>query len=809
MQAKKNNQGFTLIELISIILILAIIALIAIPIVSKLVEEAKKQSFKETATNVVDAVTKDCNIKLQTGGTLTQTYNLENYEVTSGQKISVSGKLPLQGNIAVNDTCDVAIAVNNNKWCVSKNYSDDKVTISDYVDGSCTYDGSGSSIDPGKGLLKDKILSLRSSELSSGVNLGSDEYDLAIANSGSSINYYTDKFFTGTNPNNYITVDGKEFRILGLTSQGVAVEGASDSYITDEGYGNITLNTAFYNRYNILGLVKNASYFSSTINGFDNSFSYDTSYKLNYGASSSNAFSLLSFYDYESTIDRSAYATCLKNSTASEGQTAFTDCAQTSWLGNNIYLNIGFYFYGTGAISPGYLASGKFAIADSGGNADDGVCTDCTKKIKLLIRNDSYYVSGTGTKSDPFVYLSAYDPNSFKQTDCFFLDDTGNTIVSFDKDNDQCSKDIVIPATINSKPITGIASNAFNGNNISSVDFSKATNLTSIGNYAFASNLITGSLTLPSNLETIGDGAFVANSISGALTIPSKVQSIGYNAFDRNSIESLSFANGSVLNYLGEQAFSENSNLIGTIDLPGTITSVGDTAFCWTNISVINIPNSLTGFSSGTLNCTPDSLIVNVDKAYNGLEYSPWGNANATINWLRAQSYNLTYDTSALTITSSGLNGSKYYAGATINVAYNQAGYKLVSYKVNGVTVNANNFIMPSEDATITDIVTVQVQEIQSAHPYSNNMNQTYTSTVAGATKIKVTFGSLTYVESGYDKIYLTDSTGAQVGSSTYYTAGSLASQEFIVTGDTINIRLTSDSSVTAYGFYATVEKYE
>ena len=44
-----------------------------------------------------------------------------------------------------------------------------------------------------------------------------------------------------------------------------------------------------------------------------------------------------------------------------------------------------------------------------------------------------------------------------------------------------CSKDLVIPATINGKAITEIAPSAFKDAGIVGVDFSKATNLVTIG----------------------------------------------------------------------------------------------------------------------------------------------------------------------------------------------------------------------------------------------------------------------------------------------------------------------------------------
>lgn len=807
---KIKKNGFTLIELLAVILILAIIALIAIPAISKIVEEAKKQSFKVNATNVVDAADKDCNILLQKGESVAKSYTISDYTITNGEKLSISGKLPLQGSVAVNDSCDVAIAVNNKKWCASKNYSDDKVTLTDYVDGSCNYSGGAST---GGDLLVDKIAEIRGSELTTGVNLGTDEYDLAISANGSSVGYYTNKSFAGANPNNYIRVDGKEFRILSLTSQGITVIGDANGYITDDGYGNTSISPSFYNDFNTLGLVRMANYFSSVRNGFSNSFDETDGFKINYGEYGSgminDSYSMLSFYDYEQAIDRNSYASCLKNSTAVDARTAFTDCAQTSWLGNNVYLNIGFYFYGTGAISPGYLNNGKFAIADSGGNGDDGVCADCTKKFKVLVRNDSYYVSGTGTQADPFIYESAYDPGSFSQDSCFLLDTTGSIIQAFDSANSDCSKDLTIPATINGKAITEIAPSAFKDAGIVGVDFSKATNLVTIGEYAFSGNVISGTLTLPTSVTQINDGAFTNNAISGELIIPSNITSIGSNAFASNQIETLTFASGSNLSNIGWQAFSENDSLVGTIDLPATITSMEDSVFCWSNISTLNIPNAVSGLSSGALNCTNSLTTINVDKPYNGLDNYPWGNSTATIKWLRAATYNLTYDNSKVTISDSCLNNGKYIGNCTVSINSNQAGYKLVSYSLNGVSMTSSTFEMPEQDSAITDISLVQGYTLESAHPYSDGMNQTYTLTVPGATKIQVTFSGNTYTENNYDKLYLTDSTGTQVGASSYYTGSGLANQVFIVTGDTINVKLTSDGSVTGYGFYADIVKYE
>lgn len=50
-----KKKGFTLIELLAVILILAAIALIAIPVVTNIIEDAKKNALKDSAYGVLEA----------------------------------------------------------------------------------------------------------------------------------------------------------------------------------------------------------------------------------------------------------------------------------------------------------------------------------------------------------------------------------------------------------------------------------------------------------------------------------------------------------------------------------------------------------------------------------------------------------------------------------------------------------------------------------------------------------------------------------------------------------------------------------
>lgn len=88
----------------------------------------------------------------------------------------------------------------------------------------------------------------------------------------------------------------------------------------------------------------------------------------------------------------------------------------------------------------------------------------------------------------------------------------------------------------------------------------------------------------------------------------------------------------------------------------------------------------------------------------------------------------------------------------------------------------------------------------ESEHPYGNNMNQSWTYSIIGAGALVIRFNENTQFENNYDKLYITDKNGNSVGKS-YYTGTELSGKEITVEGDTVNLKMTSDGSVTNYGF--------
>lgn len=352
--------------------------------------------------------------------------------------------------------------------------------------------------------------------------------------------------------------------------------------------------------------------------------------------------------------------------------------------------------------------------------------------------------------------------------------------------------------------LTSIGTGAFLNNNLTSVEFlSNNVNISYIGAGAFANNSITGILDLsnlsnlknispqsfsgntitnvvfPLGLETIGDYAFIENSIS-ALSLPTSIKSIGLVAFAENNIESLDFTSLPNLTSINAYAFGDNA--LTTVKLPSSLITIGVDAFD-ENLSLTTI---------------------SIEKEYNALTGSPWGASSATVTWTLASKYSISYSGSDITIGDSCLSEGNYFEHCTVKLNPVDSVKTVVGFNLNGTPVIGNSFEMPGYAVTITDVILAEYTTLESSHPYSDSMDQTYTVTIPDATKIRVEFSSDVSLESDCDYIYITDALGNQVGNSSY-TGTSLANQVFTLDGNVVNIRLTSDGSVVEYGFLAKV----
>lgn len=163
-------------------------------------------------------------------------------------------------------------------------------------------------------------------------------------------------------------------------------------------------------------------------------------------------------------------------------------------------------------------------------------------------------------------------------------DDEGEYV--FDNKN---IKGLTLPNTIQT-----FGSYAFSTNDITRLDLTACTNLTSIGKRAFEKNDIDGlDLSNCNLIKTIEQSAFYSNNIVKLnLDNCSLLTSIGGSAFSSNNIDSLDLSSCTALETIGSYAFS--SNAIDSLDLSycTLLDSIGSYAFNYNDIDSIDLSAS-------------------------------------------------------------------------------------------------------------------------------------------------------------------------------------------------------------------------
>jgi len=156
-------------------------------------------------------------------------------------------------------------------------------------------------------------------------------------------------------------------------------------------------------------------------------------------------------------------------------------------------------------------------------------------------------------------------------------------------------------------------------------DYTIPNTITSILSYAFAycSNLIT--VTIPASVTTLGNYLF-----RNCSSLTSIYVDAGNTKF--SSVE------GVLCNYAKTQLREYPiGNTQSEYTIPNTITSVVNYAFAYcSNLVTVNIPSSVTTMPAYVFRYSTNLSEINVDKPVDGLANSPWGAAEATINWLRS-----------------------------------------------------------------------------------------------------------------------------------------------------------------------------
>lgn len=288
-------------------------------------------------------------------------------------------------------------------------------------------------------------------------------------------------------------------------------------------------------------------------------------------------------------------------------------------------------------------------------------------------------------------------------------------------------------------------------------------------------------ITIPKGITKICDYAFANCETITNVVIPNSVISIGDSAFSGcYDLKNISIPN-SVVN-IDEGAFSYCSNL-EKVEIPDGIKFIKNSTFVGCgNLTTIIIPQSVKEI--GYLAFGSDSSLSNVvlfkgsKSQWNSIDFSD-GNTNLVESVIH---YDVKLvEKKAPTCVDKGYDlysCSECSDGVKINYT-NPLGHNVVS----GICERCGK---PEEDC------------VESAHPYNDDFDDSWTIYKKNATRIAVVFSDSTETVVDCDYIYLYDKNDEEIGE---YSGTELAGKKITVLGDTVKIRLVSDGFETLYGF--------
>ena len=410
---------------------------------------------------------------------------------------------------------------------------------------------------------------------------------------------------------------------------------------------------------------------------------------------------------------------------------------------------------------------------------------------------------------------------------------------------------LIIPREIKGYSVTSIDNDAFRGcTSLTSITIPDS--VTSIDNDAFRGCTSLTSITIPNSVTSIGDGAFRCCSSLTSINIPDGVTSIGSSAFEGcSSLTSINIPDG--VTSIGSSAFEGCSSLtsinipdgvtsigngtfdhcssLTSINIPDIVKSIGDGAFrCCSSLTSINIPDGVTSIGNDAFSyCNsltsiniPDGVTSIGDDAFTACESLTSINIPDGVTSIGNDAFSYCYNLSDVFYSNSDTEWSNISIGsdndylASANIHYNTSSDDyfetsrteadcttdgVIEYKcphgytkTEKIPAYGHNFI----NGMCSRCEKNELECFESAHPYEDNCDKSWTINKSGAKSVSITFSSQTEVEDGYDYIEIYDGKDNLIGS---YTGTALASQCITVTGDTAIIRLTSDSSNSYYGF--------
>lgn len=327
-----------------------------------------------------------------------------------------------------------------------------------------------------------------------------------------------------------------------------------------------------------------------------------------------------------------------------------------------------------------------------------------------------------------------------------------------------------------SQPMCNSADLYINGNLLT--DLTVPDSITSINNYTFSGCTSITSVTLPNCITKICDDAFSFCDNLEKVEFGHELKSIGNYAFAYTSLKNITIPDS--VTYIGDYAFSCCS--FESIVIPDSLTSVNDYAFSYCNkLKTVIIPDSVTKIGYSAF----DECLLISNVLFKGSK-SQWN----SIDFSDSNDY----------LVESVIHYDVKFVEKKAPTCVNK-GYDLYSCSEcsDGVKINYTDPLGHNVVSGICERCGKSEEDfVESAHPYNDDADESWTIYKKDADRIVITFSNTTETMADRDYIYLYDKNGEEIGK---YSGTELADKKITVLGDTVKIRLVSDEGYTLFGF--------
>ena len=334
------------------------------------------------------------------------------------------------------------------------------------------------------------------------------------------------------------------------------------------------------------------------------------------------------------------------------------------------------------------------------------------------------------------------------------------------------------------------------------IDFSYSdANPLSIGADLYVDNKLVTDVTIPDGVKSIGKYAFYEYSSLKSISFPSSIRSIGESAFYFcNNLEKVEF--GHELKSIGNYAFAYTS--LTNITIPDSVTYIGDYAFSCCSFESIVIPDSLTSVNDYAFSYCNDLKTVIIPDSVTKIGYSAFDEclliSNVLFKGSKSQWNSIDFSDSNAYLVESVIHYDVKFVEKKAPTCVNK-GYDLYSCSEcsDGVKINYTDPLGHNVVSGICEKCGKSEEDcLESAHPYNDDADESWTIYKKDADRIVITFSNTTETMANRDYIYLYDKNGEEIGK---YSGTELADKKITVLGDTVKIRLVSDVGNTSYGF--------